>query len=99
MESNAKRQRLSPEAARAKYLYNKKYQDSYWERRAKREGENATERKAGASAAVELTRESFPDTEAYIKALEGQNAALWRVIRESVAVYNGIMQNQILNQQ
>lgn len=29
---------MSTAAARAKYLYNKKYQDSYWERRAKREG-------------------------------------------------------------
>lgn len=29
---------MSKAAARAKYLYNKKYQDAYWERRAKREG-------------------------------------------------------------
>ena len=29
---------MSTAAARAKYLYNKKYQDAYWERRAKREG-------------------------------------------------------------
>lgn len=26
--------KLSKEAARAKYLYNKKYQNAYWERRA-----------------------------------------------------------------
>ena len=29
---------MSTAASRAKYLYNKKYQDAYWERRAKREG-------------------------------------------------------------
>lgn len=29
---------MSTAAARAKYLYNKKYQDAYWERRAQREG-------------------------------------------------------------
>ena len=29
---------MSTAAARAKYLYNKKYQDAYWERMAKREG-------------------------------------------------------------
>lgn len=30
---------LSPAASRAKYLYNKKYQDAYWERRAQRESQ------------------------------------------------------------
>ena len=30
---------LSPSASRAKYLYNKKYQDAYWERRAQREAQ------------------------------------------------------------
>lgn len=29
---------MSKAASRAKYLYNKKYQDAYWERRAQREG-------------------------------------------------------------
>lgn len=29
-------QKLSPEARRAKYLYNKKYMDAYWERRARK---------------------------------------------------------------
>lgn len=97
METSTKQRRLSPEASRAKYLYNKKYVDSYWERRAKREGV-ATESQQGASASLELRRENFTDTEAYIKALEGQNAALWKVIRDSVAVYSGLMQNQIINQ-
>ncbi len=32
---------LSPEARKAKYQYNKKYQDAYWERRAQREAEQA----------------------------------------------------------
>lgn len=36
---------MSTAAARAKYLYNKKYQDAYWERRAKREGISSDETK------------------------------------------------------
>lgn len=31
---------LSPSASRAKYLYNKKYQNAYWERRAQREAQS-----------------------------------------------------------
>ena len=34
---------MSTAASRAKYLYNKKYQDAYWERRAQREGISANE--------------------------------------------------------
>ena len=33
--------KLSPEAARAKYQYNKKYQQAYWERRAAKAKEQA----------------------------------------------------------
>lgn len=34
MSTTSKSSGLSPEARRLKYLYNKKYQDAYWERKA-----------------------------------------------------------------
>lgn len=58
--------KLSPEAQRAKYQYNKKYVDAYWERRAKRT-ETTEERASGRSvrktferSSVEV-RVSFPE--------------------------------------
>lgn len=83
--------KLSPEAQRAKYQYNKKYVDAYWERRAKRT-ETTEERTSGRSVrkTVEV-RVSFPEIdvpnrpsvsrgnksdEQYIKALEASNKTL-----------------------
>ncbi len=60
--------KLSPEAQRAKYQYNKKYVDAYWERRARRT-ETTEERNSGHSvrktverSSVEI-RVSFPQIE------------------------------------
>lgn len=43
--------KLSPEAAHSKYLYNKKYQDRYWEKRAAR----ATVQESGETVRVEVS--------------------------------------------
>lgn len=49
--------KLSPEAQRAKYQYNKKYVDAYWERRAKRT-ETTEERTSGRSVRKTVERSS-----------------------------------------
>ena len=49
--------KLSPEAQKAKYQYNKKYVDSYWERRAKRT-EMTEERNSGRSVRKTVERSS-----------------------------------------
>lgn len=75
--------RLSPEAAHEKYLYNKKYQDGYWERKA-------AKRKGKVEVTVSITEELLPNLETatvtvqrnghtderYIKALEQANRTL-----------------------
>lgn len=75
--------RLSPEAAHEKYLYNKKYQDGYWERKA-------AKRKGKVVVTVSITEELLPNLETvtvtvqrnghtderYIKALEQANRTL-----------------------
>ena len=75
--------RLSPEAAHEKYLYNKKYQDGYWERKA-------AKRKGKVEVTVSITVELLPNLETvtvtvqrnghtderYIKALEQANRTL-----------------------
>ena len=75
--------RLSPEAAHEKYLYNKKYQDGYWERKA-------AKRKGKVEVTVSITEELLPNLEtvtvtvqrnghtdeSYIKALEQANRTL-----------------------
>lgn len=99
--------KLSPEAQRAKYQYNKKYVDAYWERRAKRT-ETTEERTSGRSS-VEV-RVSFPEIdvpnrpsvsrgnksdEQYIKALEASNKTLNGENRRLVRLlrkYQGIIE-------
>lgn len=75
--------KLSPEAAHEKYLYNKKYQDGYWERKA-------AKRKGQVEVTVSITEELLPELETvtvtvqrnghsderYIKALEQANRTL-----------------------
>lgn len=76
--------KLSPEAAHEKYLYLKKYQDSYWERRAaKRKAEQS-----GQTISVEISiddtsesvdvsvRRSGKTQEQYIRDLEKSNRTL-----------------------
>lgn len=71
--------KLSPEAAHEKYLYNKKYQDGYWERKA-------AKRKDKVEVTVSISEALLPDLEdedvtvtrkgsdeRYIKALETAN--------------------------
>ena len=76
--------KLSPEAARAKYQYNKKYQQAYWERRAAKEkaqaelNAQATQLEDAATATldtVSVCRRDMTD-ERYIKALETSNKTL-----------------------
>ena len=75
--------RLSPEAAHEKYLYNKKYQDGYWERKAAKRNGNV-EVKVSISedllpeletVTVTVSRNGHSD-ERYIKALEQANRTL-----------------------
>lgn len=75
--------RLSPKAAHEKYLYNKRYQDEYWERKA-------AKRKGKVEVTVSITEELLPELETetvtvqrnghsderYIKALEQANRTL-----------------------
>lgn len=75
--------RLSPEAAHEKYLYSKKYQDAYWEKKA-------AMRKGKVEVTVSITEELLPELETvtvtvqrnghsderYIKALEQANRTL-----------------------
>ena len=75
--------RLSHEAAHEKYLYNKKYQDGYWERKA-------AKRKGKVEVTVSITEALLPNLETvtvtvqrnghtderYIKALEQANRTL-----------------------
>lgn len=49
---------LSPSASRTKYLYNKKYQDAYWERRAQRESQGEV-----SEPTVKRTRKKADDEE------------------------------------
>lgn len=76
--------KLSPEAARAKYQYNKKYQQAYWERRAAREkaqaeaSAQATQLEDAAAATldtVSVPRRGMTD-QRYIAALETSNKTL-----------------------
>lgn len=75
--------KLSPEAAHEKYLYNKKYQDGYWERKAAKRNGNV-EVKVSISedllpeletVTVTVSRNGHSD-ERYIKALEQANRTL-----------------------
>ena len=66
-------EKLSPEAARAKYEYNKKYQQRYWEKKA-------AEKQAGSQPqepdrTVSVSRSGMTD-ERYITALEKSNKTL-----------------------
>lgn len=61
--------KLSPEAARAKYEYNKKYQNRYWEKKA---AENQTEQD---EETVSVSRNGRSDKR-YISALEDSNKVL-----------------------
>lgn len=74
--------KLSPEAARAKYQYNKKYQQAYWERRAAKEKaiaeQEATKLEDAAAATldtVSVPRRGMTD-QRYIAALETSNKTL-----------------------
>ena len=71
--------KLSPEAAHEKYLYNKKYMDGYWERRASRRAStgNKAEELLPDIERVEVTvcRNGHTD-ERYIKELERANKTL-----------------------
>ncbi len=72
--------KLSPEAARLKYQYNKKYQDAYWERKAAKAKKEATAADIEQAAAetgngVSVPRKGLSD-ERYIKALETSNRTL-----------------------
>lgn len=74
--------KLSPEAARAKYQYNKKYQQAYWERRAAKEKAIAEQEaiKLEDAAAATLDTVSVPrrgmTDQRYIAALETSNKTL-----------------------
>lgn len=61
--------KLSPGAARAKYEYNKKYQDRYWERKAAKQSQQK------ADNGVSVSRSDISDSR-YIKALERSNRTL-----------------------
>jgi hypothetical protein len=65
--------KLSPEAARAKYEYNKKYQQRYWEKKA-------AEKRNGSlhiikTEPISVSRNGMDD-QRYIKALEASNKTL-----------------------
>ena len=62
--------KLSREAAHAKYLYNKKYIDAYWEKKALRV------EKSTMTESICINRKDYKDTEAYITALETSNRTL-----------------------
>lgn len=67
--------KLSKEAARAKYLYNKKYQNAYWERRAKRAQQpQQTERPQ--KGYICINRLDYKDADKYIAAIETSNRTL-----------------------
>lgn len=77
--------KLSPEAAHEKYLYSKKYQDAYWERKAAKKKQGGK-----VEVTVSITEELLPELEEvtvtvsrnghsderYIKALETANKTL-----------------------
>lgn len=69
---------LSREAARAKYLYNKKYQDRYWEKKAA-----DTARSEEVEETVSVSRMGKTD-ERYIADLEQSNKTLNRENRRLV---------------
>lgn len=64
--------KLSREAAHAKYLYNKKYIDAYWEKKAKA----LRVEKSTTTESICINRKDYKDTEAYIIALENSNRTL-----------------------
>lgn len=58
--------KLSPEAQRAKYQYNKKYQEAYWERKAQQSAESETaqtEQKHLSKRVTTTVEEYFKDDE------------------------------------
>ena len=61
--------RLSPEAAHAKYEYNKKSQNQYWERKATQQKQEEPD------GHVSVSRNKRTDAD-YIKALEASNRVL-----------------------
>lgn len=74
--------KLSPEAARAKYEYNKKYQKRYWEKKAaKQAGSHPLE--PSEDEAVSVSRTGRTDAR-YITALETSNKVLNSEIRRLV---------------
>lgn len=90
----------SKAANKAKYQYNKKYQEAYWERRAQREAAAAeTEPKkklevfvdpslfdAIDTVCVSVCRADIPDDTRYIKALETANKTLGAENRRLVSL-------------
>lgn len=67
---------LSKEASRAKYLYNKKYQDAYWERKAKKESQPQKTEQPEIGDICINRKDYKDDTERYIRALETSNRTL-----------------------
>ena len=65
--------KLSPEAARAKYEYNKKYQQRYWEKKAA--SKRAAAQQQIQTEPVSVSRNGMDD-QRYITALEASNKTL-----------------------
>ncbi len=74
--------KLSPEAARARYLYNKKYVNRYWERKA------AEQTAAESPSELPSVVRNGKSDERYIKALETSNKTLNRENRRLVRLVN-----------
>lgn len=77
---------LSREAARAKYLYNRKYQDRYWEKKAA--AKRTATRSEGVDGTVSVSRMGKTD-ERYIADLEQSNKVLNRENRRLVRLLHG----------
>lgn len=60
--------KLSKEAAKAKYQYNKKYQEAYWERRAQREnGQTVVEKSKKKTVTIHTNAKDFlPDLDTMV---------------------------------
>lgn len=64
--------KLSPEAARLKYEYNRKYQERYWEKKAAQQQNSPKQEQDNA---VSVSRKDMNDNQ-YIMALEKSNKVL-----------------------
>ena len=68
--------KLSKEAARAKYLYNRKYMSAYWERKGAELAQQPQQTERTQKDYICINRKDYKDADKYMAAIETSNRTL-----------------------